>query len=284
MDFLGEERSKSYMQYDARVPQPKNSLSGKTAGRVGGSADKQASGVQKKFAVFDIDGTLIRWQLYHAVANQMAKDGLFGEGVYERIKNARKKWKDRTHSSAFRDYEAELVSIFNDSLASIRVADFRQTAAEILEEYKSQTYVFTRDLIKKLKKQGYFLVAISGSPNELVETIANHYGFDDFIGSYYEEKDGFFTGKREIVAMAKAKYLKQMIEKHGLDERDSIAVGDTTGDVELFENAQNPIAFNPEAELYKIARQRGWKIVVERKNVIYELEAEDGKYILAETD
>src|SRR3546814_11785501 len=32
------------------------------------------SGDMKKFAVFDIDGTLIRWQLYHAVVETVAKD------------------------------------------------------------------------------------------------------------------------------------------------------------------------------------------------------------------
>lgn len=238
----------------------------------------------KRFAVFDIDGTLIRWQLYHAVANRMAKDGLFGEGTYEKIKKARKNWKDRTHASAFHDYELELVNIFNNSLANIKVSDFRQVANEILEEYKSQIYVYTRDLIKKLKKEGYFLIAISGSPNELVETIASHYGFDDFIGSYYEERNGYFTGKREIVAMGKAKYLKQLVKKHGLSQTGSIAVGDTTGDVQLFENVENPIAFNPELELFNIATKNGWKIVVERKNVIYELENSDGNYVLAKAN
>ena len=35
-----------------------------------------------KFAVFDIDGTLIRWQLYHAIADELAKSGHIDAETY----------------------------------------------------------------------------------------------------------------------------------------------------------------------------------------------------------
>jgi phosphoserine phosphatase len=37
--------------------------------------------MSKRFAVFDLDGTLVRWQLYHALVDRLAKKGYLGEGV-----------------------------------------------------------------------------------------------------------------------------------------------------------------------------------------------------------
>jgi phosphoserine phosphatase len=49
----------------------------------------------------------------------------------------------------------------------------------------------------------------------------------------------------------------------------------------MLEYVEHPIAFNPEIRLFNEARNKGWKIVVERKNVVYELEANHGSYVLA---
>jgi phosphoserine phosphatase len=63
-----------------------------------------------------------------------------------------------------------------------------------------------------------------------------------------------------------------------------VAVGDTHGDIEMLEFVEQPIAFNPNKTLYDYAREKGWQIVVERKNVIYQLGAVDGEYRLANAD
>lgn len=235
---------------------------------------------KKRFAVFDIDGTLIRWQLYHAVVNTLAKEGALGEGAYEDIHNARMVWKRRAHPDAFKHYERQMVQLYDKAVTGITVVKFQQAAERVLAEYKDQTYVYTRDLISSLKKDGYVLLAISGSHNELVEKLAGHYGFDDFVGSRYGRADGRFTGEKHVAAENKGGLLQEMVSKHGLSYKGSIAVGDTASDIPLLEKVEQPIAFNPERNLYQTAIQRGWKIVVERKNVIYELISSNDQYIL----
>ena len=44
----------------------------------------------------------------------------------------------------------------------------------------------------------------------------------------------------------------------------------------------NPIAFNPTAELYEQAVKNKWKIVIERKNMMYTLEPNDDNYRLTQ--
>lgn len=233
-----------------------------------------------KFAVFDIDGTLIRWQLYHAVVNELAKANLLGSEAYEDIRASRMAWKVRSHPEAFRDYERRVVARFDEAVANIPVKTFQQAAQNVVTEYKDQVYTYTRDLINSLKKQGYVLLAISGSHNELVKALGDHYGFNDAVGSIYTQKAGKFTGQKIIASKDKSKLLEALVKKHNLTYSGSYAVGDSASDAPMLEKVENPIAFNPDQNLYKLAKQHSWKIVVERKNVIYELEKTHDQYIL----
>lgn len=235
----------------------------------------------KKYAVFDIDGTLIRWQLYHAVANELAKEGLLGKDGLKKLEQARKKWKEREHDNAYKEYESKLVKIFEEYITSIPVAKFEQAVLKVISKYKNQTYKYTRDLLIRLKKEGYLLFAISGSQQEIIAHIAKEYGFDDYIGSSYHHNEGKFSGKKDIVALDKHTALEKLIKKHNATPQGSIGVGDTASDIPLFKLVEQPIVFNPEKELFIVASKNHWKIVIERKNVLYTLEYKDGRYVLA---
>lgn len=238
---------------------------------------------KRSFAVFDIDGTLIRWQLYHAVADALAKHGYISPEAYATIQDARMDWKNRKHAESFKDYERRLVSIYDQLLASLSVAHFMSAAEAVFEEYKDQVYTYTRNLLRNLKEQNYLLLAISGSQSEVVKLIADYYGFDDYLGSTYLHENGKFTGKTILPFLDKAKALKQLVDKHKASYRGSIAVGDSFSDVAMLKAVEMPIAFNPEQKLYEHAKRAGWKIVLERKNMVYELERVDGKYELVQT-
>jgi HAD superfamily hydrolase (TIGR01490 family) len=234
----------------------------------------------KKFAVFDIDGTLIRWQLYHAVVDKLAKTGALGKDAEKQLREARMTWKKREHPEAFKKYELELVGVYHGAFKNVDVAVFDAMVQEVIEEYKDQVYTYTRDLIKDLKGQGYMLLAISGSHSELVQEIAKYYGFDDFVGSQFGRKDGKFTEMEFRANKDKKSVLQKLAEKHHLSFDSSIAVGDSLSDASMLEIVEQPIAFNPDQELLNIAKEQGWQIIVERKNVIYKLQPVNGTYAL----
>lgn len=234
----------------------------------------------KKFAVFDIDGTLVRWQLYHAIVGKLAKQDLLGESTHAQLNQARMVWKRREDPEAFKAYEHTLIGIYESSVSTLNPKDFDNLVQEVIGEYKDQVYVYTRNLIIDLKKQGYLLLAISGSHSELVEQIAKYYGFDDWLGTEYERVDGRFSGKSQVASHDKRSGLKKLVEKHSLDYKHSLAIGDSASDIPMLEMVEQPIAFNPEMALLIVAQKHGWNIVVERKNVVYKLVVDDGKYIL----
>lgn len=235
----------------------------------------------RRFAVFDLDGTLLRWQMFHAVVNNLAKSGLLGKTAYQDIKDARRQWKIRAHPQAFTNYEQFLLRSYLAAVKSLSAESFDKCVDSTIQEYKDQAYVFTRDLLKELKDEGYLLFAISGSHSEIVDNVARHYGFDDWVGSTYERKGRGFTGKSNTTFKNKDIFLARLVEKHQATFKDSIAVGDSLGDISMLKAVENAIAFNPSPELFSEAKKYGWPIVIERKSVIYRLEPKGGNYLLA---
>jgi HAD superfamily hydrolase (TIGR01490 family) len=234
----------------------------------------------QKFAVFDIDGTLIRWQLYHAVVDRLAKNNLLGSNAHNRLHNARMIWKRRENVDAFLSYEKEVIAVYEEALGDLDVKVFDKIVKEIVSEYKSQTYIYTRNLAKKLKAKDYVLLAISGSHQELVKHIAKNYNFDDWVGTEYFREGNRFNGVKKVPSLDKKSVLKNLIKKHNLSTKDSYAIGDSKSDASLLELVENPIAFNPDLKLLAIAKKHRWPIIIERKNVIYKLKAGDNGYVL----
>jgi HAD superfamily hydrolase (TIGR01490 family) len=236
-----------------------------------------------KFAAFDIDGTLIRWQLYHAIADRLVRLGYVPAEAYQPIKDARMQWKRREQGATFKTYEHKLVLTYSDLLNTLEASQVDEAIESVFEEYKDQVYVYTRDLLKSLKQAGYLLFAISGSQTEIVQKMAEHYGFDDFLGSTYERSGNKFTGENINYLGRKDAAVQELASKHSASFKNSIAAGDSLSDIAMLEMVEHPIAFNPERELFEVAAERGWRIVIERKNMVYELEAKDGKYQLVST-
>jgi HAD superfamily hydrolase (TIGR01490 family) len=232
------------------------------------------------FAVFDIDGTVIRWQLYHAINDALAQKGIIDKQSFEQVRAARMDWKRRTGDESFHDYEQALVRVFERTLAGLSVHDLSVAAEEVFDEYKDQVYTYTRDLIRTLKAKQYLLFAISGSPDIIIEKLVQYYGFNDYAASHYEAQGDRFTGNTTISIGKKAELLQQLIDKHHATQAGSIGVGDGEGDIAMLNMVEQAIAFNPSKKLVAHATQHHWPIIVERKNVTYSLNYQNGNYQL----
>ena len=237
--------------------------------------------MSKNFAVFDIDGTLIRWQLFHAVVDKLAKIGALGDDAHDQIHEARMRWKRREGPDGFYAYEQELVKLYDQAVKKLEPKEFDTMTDQVIDEYKDQVYTYTRDLVASLKNEGYTLLAISGSQKELVEKIANYYGFDDYVATEYTRGDSGFSGEVTVASHDKKTALEFLIQKHDLSLQGSYAVGDSKSDAPMLAMVENPIAFNPDKNLYDEAVNKGWQIVLERKNVVYKLNKLGNNYQLS---
>lgn len=225
----------------------------------------------QKVAFFDIDGTIFRSSLLIELVEKFIDEGVFSEAVRQVYEPDYKAWLDREGS--YEKYISDVVKVFEDNIKGVHYGEMADLGRSVVEENSKRVYRYTRDLIPKLKKQNYYLVAISQSPKAILDEFCVNYGFDKVYGRIYEiGPTDRFTGVTtdEHLIQDKANIVKRVFARGDFDETATVAVGDTEGDISMLSLADQPICFNPNNELYQHALKMGWKVVVERKDVIYE--------------
>ncbi|HUO50206.1 MAG TPA: HAD-IB family phosphatase [Candidatus Paceibacterota bacterium] len=227
---------------------------------------------KRKVAVFDVDGTIFRSSLLIQVVDQLIRDGVFPEESQALFSRQHEKWLDREG-----DYDAYIqgvVQAFMQYMIGVHYGDLADAARKVVAAQWKHTYRYPRNLISLLKERGYFLLAVSHSPKTILDKFCPKLGFDKSYGSLYEiDVEEKFTGRQleRETWENKANVVRRAIDVESLMLRGSIGVGDTESDISFLEIVQKPICFNPNKKLYDHAKKHGWKVVVERKDVIYEL-------------
>jgi len=226
----------------------------------------------KKVAIFDIDGTIFRSSLIVELVEALINAGLFPPEARSKYEREYALWLDRKGS--YEKFIQTLVSSFMKHIKGLHYGEFADIAERVVVDQQDHVYRYTRDLIHELKKKKFYLLAISQSPKTILDLFCVKLGFDKVYGRIYEiGPEDRFTGEMADIHLIenKANIVKRAVEKEGLTLKSSIGVGDTEVDIPLLELVENPICFNPNNKLYRHAKRLGWKVVVERKDVIYEL-------------
>lgn len=230
---------------------------------------------KKKLGIFDIDGTIFRKNLHFELINELSWMKIFPKTVRSELTEVYQGW--LTHEGTYEDYRKALVRLYAEHIKGCAEEDVLRASRIVIPFHARRTYIFAESLIKKLRQEKYHLLAISGSPSEVVEEYNSHYlKFDRAIGSVYAvNAEGRYTGVASFEpSKNKAEVVKSYIEEHGLTLEGSYGVGDTESDISFLKIVENPIAFNPNQNLKKVAETEGWKIVIENKDVIYEIDPE----------
>ena len=173
-----------------------------------------------------------------------------------------------------------MVDVYTEAIKGLDKYHIDYIAKKVIEQKGDRVYTFSRERIKWHKEQGDIVIAISGSPIELVREMSLKYHMDDYRGTIYElDKDNRYNGY--ITPMwdseSKEKAIKELCKKYDIDLSQSYAYGDTAGDFTMFKNVGIPYAMNPTRELIsKIMEDEEIKkkinIIVERKDVTYKLD------------
>ncbi len=226
----------------------------------------------KKVAIFDVDGTIFRSSLLIELVEILIEKGLFQASVRSDYERDRKYWLDR--KGDYESYIGAVVEVFIQNIKGVSYKEFEVVTDEVIRRHKDKVYRFTRDLIKDLKKKGYYLLAVSHSPKTILDKFCIPLGFDKVYGRIYETgPTDKLTGVvvDEHLISNKANIVRRAVIKEGLTLHNSVGVGDTESDIPFLELVTHAICFNPNAKLYKQARRAKWRVVVERKDVIYEI-------------
>jgi len=232
---------------------------------------KSEPSAREPLAVFDVDGTLFRRGLLPALTRRLVNEEVFPERVREELSEDYYAWVERRGS--YETYDELVMELFLRELKGVSVAELQRCARAEVEAHGRRLHIYTRDVARRLKEAGYHLIAISGSPQEILDLFLKPLGFDRAWGTVLAQDEGRYTGEvLQDPFKNKRRVLEEFLEDANVSLEGSVGVGDTLSDVGFLEMVETPIAFNPNRRFFEVARQHGWPIVVERKDVIYNLQ------------
>ncbi|MBW4062245.1 HAD-IB family hydrolase [Candidatus Saccharibacteria bacterium] len=216
----------------------------------------------KSVALFDFDNTLYRGFSYFALIEKQVGEGLVRQTVLDEAFELMSK-----HHDGAIDYEttiSQLLDIYAHGLAG---KQYTEVYASTREFYTGNPKVFPyAKPVFELLRATHDLYLVTGEPLFVAEAIAEIYSLSGYYGTHYQLADGAFTG--EVVSYLASRHEKQRAIKHLLDDHavaNSLAFGDSEGDIEMLSSVAHPICVNPNAGLREHANKNNWPCVSEDK-------------------
>lgn len=231
---------------------------------------KTKKNFKKPLAIFDIDGTIFRSSLLIELQLDLVKYGIFPSIAKKELENVYLAWLNRKGS--YDKFINSVIASYGRRIKGCYAQDIKQVAQLVVKEHKQRVYRYTRDLIKQVRGK-YLLVAISGSPLEIVKEFNRYWKFNAVFATQYEiNKEKQYTGRVISTPIgSKKQIVSDFVKENRLNFARSIGVGDSESDISFLGLVDRPIAFNPNTKLFKAARRSGWTVIVERKDVVYSI-------------
>ncbi|MQR00930.1 HAD family hydrolase [Glaciimonas soli] len=213
-------------------------------------------------AILDMDGTLYPGTL----ASDMIQGLLDAEHGHKETSHAiiealQRRKKRLVSQSTIVD---EFYQNYSRTLNGVEHSHVRDVASKVWGKAREHLFAYVRPALSKLAACGYQTILISGSPQEIIDIAIADLGINYGIGARIKVHEGYCVAEL-LTAPArlgqKAALLIALIARIEQDLQQSLAIGDTTSDAEVFQLVQHAIAFEPEEALTKLAHSENWKIV-----------------------
>ncbi|MEZ4199981.1 MAG: HAD-IB family phosphatase [Candidatus Paceibacterota bacterium] len=181
--------------------------------------------MSQKVAFFDVDGTVFRSSLLIELVEALIAEEIFNPSVRDDYQSEYNAWRNREGS--YERYIGAVIDAYMDNLKGVHYGDVADIGRAMVAAQSKHVYRYTRDLIEKLKKQDYYVVAISQSPKTILDEFCRQYGFDKVYGRIYEiGPQDKFTGEvtDEHLIQNKANIIARVLEKEDVVIENSIGV------------------------------------------------------------
>ena len=122
-------------------------------------------------AFFDIDGTIYREGLITEVFKKMVKYELIDPSKWDsEVRPAFLNWDKR--QGDYDTYLLKMVDVYIEAVKGISPDHMEYVAKKVIDQKGDRVYTFTRDRINWHKQNAHKVIAISGSPIELVREMS----------------------------------------------------------------------------------------------------------------
>ena len=215
-------------------------------------------------AFFDLDKTLLRRSSALALAGSFRARGMIGRRQLAKAALLQLLF-------VLRGADAEAVQRMAERgllvLRGHTPEQIRALVADALEPVlKPLVYAEPLALLARHRDDGQPVYIVSAALQEIVEALAHDLGFDGALGTVAEIDDGIYTGHsaRALHGEAKADAVRELAGRERIDLGASFAYSDSHTDLPFLEVVGHPIAVNPDRELRRVARERGWPVLAFR--------------------
>ncbi len=221
-----------------------------------------ARGAPPGAAFFDLDRTLMQGSSAFQFGRAAHRAGLLGRRqlLADAFANLRFRLRGASDedSLALRDRIAA-------SLAGQRVVDLERLGADVLARILPRVYPRMLELAHEHQDAGRRAFIVTAASQELADILASVLALDGAVGSTMSEViDGVYTGRPAglfIYGGGKARAVRELAVRERIDLAASYAYSDSISDLPMLEAVGHPVAVNPDAELARVAAQRGWQVV-----------------------
>jgi HAD superfamily hydrolase (TIGR01490 family) len=221
-----------------------------------------------KVAALDVDGTLYPGALGLKLLQALTADGISDRSKSEEIFEVINK--HRLNEIDFQTMATTAYTLCSEAIAGKPEALVQHIAKQVWLQERSKLFSFVPKLIDILKSQGYLLVLISGSPDEIVCYLAEEFEISNYQGSTFATHQGKYTGQISLLSGSlgeKYSIFLDMVKDWRVNLQDSLAIGDSITDTALFQVVGKPVVFEPHPSLMSIAQEKGW-LVTNRDDLV----------------
>lgn len=218
-------------------------------------------------AFFDLDKTIIAKSSTLAFSKPFQAGGLISRGAALRSAYSQFVY---LVGGADHDQMEKMRAFLSQLCTGWDVQTVREIVADTLHNVVDPiVYDEAVTLIDEHRLAGRDVVIVSTSGAEIVEPIGAMLGIDTVVATRLEIVDGRYTGEISYYAYAEQKAIavRELAAERGYDLDRSYAYSDSVTDVPMLEVVGNPFAVNPDRDLRRIAKERGWPILVFTKPV-----------------
>jgi len=145
------------------------------------------------------------------------------------------------------------------------VKELQEMGREIAEErILPRVYEGIAKVIEHHREVGDLTYLCTASPQEIADLVAESLDMTGAMGTQAEVKNGRFTGQLGPAGVlhgpAKAVAVAALAAELDIDLSESYAYSDSINDLPLLELVGHAIAVNPDTDLKRAARLRGWPV------------------------
>lgn len=221
----------------------------------------------QRLAVFDLEGTLVGSNVIETYLLARLSDTPRGQWLAELADLARSLPR---YLAAERRDRGEFLRTFLRRYEGADEAGLHRLVRDRLgDALLRRAYPQAIRQVRKHRAAGHRTILITGTVDVLVSPLAPL--FDEVVASRLHARDGRYSGFLEappLVGEARAAWLRRYANTAGVDLAESYAYGDSYSDRPLLEAVGNPVAVNPDPQLYRHARSRRWPVVEWTRHVL----------------